>query len=92
MGPVLRSVLGGVLGIVVAGVLIAGVQLVSSLVYPPPPGLDWNDREAMARFVEGLPAGAMLLVLASWFAGTLAGFFPAWRAARINPIEALREE
>ena len=25
-------------------------------------------------------------------AGTLAGFFPAWRAARINPIEALREE
>jgi putative ABC transport system permease protein len=25
-------------------------------------------------------------------AGTLAGFFPAWRAARIKPIEALREE
>ena len=24
--------------------------------------------------------------------GTLAGFFPAWRAARINPIEALRDE
>jgi putative ABC transport system permease protein len=24
--------------------------------------------------------------------GTLAGFFPAWRAARIHPIEALREE
>jgi len=25
-------------------------------------------------------------------AGALAGFFPAWRAARIKPIEALREE
>ena len=24
--------------------------------------------------------------------GTLAGFFPAWRAARINPIQALRDE
>jgi putative ABC transport system permease protein len=24
--------------------------------------------------------------------GTLAGFFPAWRAARINPIEALRDD
>lgn len=26
------------------------------------------------------------------FAGALAGFFPAWRAASIRPIEALREE
>lgn len=33
-------------------------------------------------------AATILLVIA----GTLAGFFPAWRAARINPIEALRDE
>ena len=33
-------------------------------------------------------AATILLVVA----GTLAGFFPAWRAARINPIEALRDE
>ena len=33
-------------------------------------------------------AATVLLVVA----GTLAGFFPAWRAARINPIEALRDE
>jgi putative ABC transport system permease protein len=32
-------------------------------------------------------ATALLVV-----SGTLAGFFPAWRAARINPIEALRDE
>ena len=32
---------------------------------------------------------ATLLLVVS---GTLAGFFPAWRAARINPIEALRDE
>ena len=33
-------------------------------------------------------AATILLVIA----GALAGFFPAWRAARINPIEALRDE
>jgi putative ABC transport system permease protein len=33
-------------------------------------------------------AATLLLVIA----GTLAGFFPAWRAARINPIDALRDE
>jgi putative ABC transport system permease protein len=24
--------------------------------------------------------------------GVLAGFFPAWRAARMNPVDALRAE
>jgi putative ABC transport system permease protein len=31
-------------------------------------------------------------VLVSAFVGTLAGFVPAWRGARLNPIEALRYE
>lgn len=31
-------------------------------------------------------------VLVSVFVGTLAGFVPAWRGARLNPIEALRYE
>jgi len=35
---------------------------------------------------------ALTTVFVLILAGTLAGFFPAWRAARIKPIEALREE
>ncbi len=35
---------------------------------------------------------ALTTVLLLIFAGTLAGFFPAWRAARIKPIVALKEE
>jgi putative ABC transport system permease protein len=37
----------------------------------------------------GIALSATVLLV---IAGTLAGFFPAWRAARINPIEALRDE
>ena len=33
-------------------------------------------------------ATVMVLILA----GTIAGFFPAWRAARIRVIEALRDQ
>lgn len=36
------------------------------------------------------PGAAVGAVLVLVFAGTLAGFFPAWRAARISPVEALR--
>ncbi|HLT52231.1 MAG TPA: FtsX-like permease family protein, partial [Arenibacter sp.] len=35
---------------------------------------------------------AMSTVLLLIFAGVLAGFFPAWRAASIKPIDALRDE
>ncbi|MCJ7466702.1 MAG: ABC transporter permease [Maribacter sp.] len=35
---------------------------------------------------------ALAMVFLLIFAGTLAGFFPAWRAAKIRPIEALKEE
>jgi putative ABC transport system permease protein len=35
-------------------------------------------------------AGAALLVSA--LTGAIAGFLPAWRAARLNPVDALRSE
>jgi len=35
---------------------------------------------------------AMTMVILLIVAGALAGFFPAWRASRIQPIEALRDE
>ena len=37
-------------------------------------------------------AVALATVILLVVAGALAGFFPAWRAARIRPIEALRDE
>ena len=44
-------------------------------------------REPAVDLRIALDATVLLVI-----AGTLAGFFPAWRAARINPIEALRDE
>jgi putative ABC transport system permease protein len=36
--------------------------------------------------VAGIALGVALVT------GVLAGFFPAWRAARMNPVDALRNE
>ena len=79
---VLRMVLGRAARLVVLGV-VAGIGLslwlakfVSALLF----GLEPRDVATLAAAV------AMMVVV-----GTLAAFLPAWRAARIDPIEVLRE-
>lgn len=54
----------------------------------------WPITLVMQRF---LPATLSLMVvglalLVSIITGVLSGFFPAWRAARLNPVDALRNE
>jgi putative ABC transport system permease protein len=79
---VLRLVLGRAARLVVFGVVIGtGLSLwlakfVSTLLF----GLEARDVATLAAAV------AMMSVV-----GTLAAFLPAWRAARIDPVEVLRE-
>jgi len=57
-------------------------------------GIAWPLTLIMQRF---LPASLSLTIvgialLVSLVTGVLSGFFPAWRAARMNPVDALRNE
>lgn len=80
MHPVMRSALGLVAGAAVGFVLIAGIQALNQFIYPPPAGLDFNDRAAVAEFIALAPPGALLVVLAGYAVGTFAG---AWVAAKV---------
>ena len=75
-----RSVLAVLAGAIVAGVLIAIVEAISSAIFPLPPGLDIHDHAAMRQHIDTLPLGAFLLVLAAWAIGSFGG---SWVAARI---------
>jgi putative ABC transport system permease protein len=57
-------------------------------------GIAWPLTLIMQRF---LPASLSVTVVSiaivvSLITGVLSGFFPAWRAARMNPVDALRNE
>jgi hypothetical protein len=85
-----RSILAILLGAVLAGVVIFAVESAGHLVYPPPEGLDFSDREAVRVFIAEAPAGALLLVLVAWAVGTFAGaWLAAWIAKRAQVLHAL---
>ena len=81
MHPMLRRVFALVAGLLVAVVVVGGVEGLSSRLYPLPAGLDYNDREAMTAAIALLPAGAFVAVLVAWGLAALAG---SWVAVRMG--------
>ena len=81
-----KSIIAVVLAVLLAGVVIAAVQLLNTQIFPLPPGVDFNDREAMSRAVSSMPTGGFVLLLLSYTLGALAG---GWLAARMAPRRPL---
>jgi hypothetical protein len=80
-----RSILAVLLGVVVGGLMVAAVEFVSHLIYPPPPGLDPANIEALKTAMANAPAGALLFVLLAWALGSLGGGWLAASIARRSP-------
>lgn len=88
MKQIFRNVLALLGAALAAGILMVCIQAVGIRRYPPPPGLDFNDKAVMARFAATLPVGAFLFVLASYAVGVTAG---AWLAPRLSVSEHRRQ-
>lgn len=80
--PAVRSLAAIVAGLVVAMLVIGGVEAVGHAIFPPPPGLDLARAEDKARIMEAIPFEAKLAVVLAWFLGSLAGAATAIAIAR----------
>ena len=81
-----KNIVAGVAGVVIAGVLVWLVEMIGHSVYPPPPGLDFADPDAMRAYVGTMPTGAFLFVGGAWFIATLAGTFAACKIGDAKPM------
>jgi hypothetical protein len=79
---VLRSVGAVIAGLIAAMFFIVGVEGMSSILHPFPPGVDPADLEACRAHAARYPAGVLLLVALGWCLGT---FVSSWLATRVGP-------
>ncbi len=81
-----RNIVAGVVGVIVASVLVWVVQKIGHTVYPPPTDLNLADAEALKDYVASLPVGALLFVAAAWFVGATAGTCAACAIGTAKPM------
>lgn len=78
MNPKIRVILAVIAGIVAGSIIIFIVQMASP--HQPPADLDITDKTKFAEWVNSLPMSAFLIVLLSYFLGSVAG---GWVANKI---------
>jgi putative ABC transport system permease protein len=69
---------------------IVGVVIGITAIYAAPPLVKWLFSERLPAKLLFWPIGVSLFV--SLLVGLVFGLYPAWRASRLDPIEALRHE
>ena len=85
----LRTLLGALLGVVVAMLTITAVEFLGHQAYPPPPGLNPMDPADMERILGLLPVGAKWFIVGAWTCGAFLGGLAAALMARHPRIAAL---
>lgn len=80
--PTLRTALGILAGVVVAGIAVFVVEGLGHALFPPPADLNLADPQDQARLIAAMPVAAKLMVVLAWFLGALAGSAAAMAIAR----------
>ena len=86
----LRAVVATIVGVVVAVFFVGTIEGLGHFVFPPPPGVDPNNPEQLAKLINAMPLGALLFVVAAWIIGAFCGALAATRIATNSaPVPAL---
>jgi hypothetical protein len=77
MKQILWSLLAIFVAVIVGGITVGIVEIPGYFIHPPPPGLSFNDMEAMKAHAAKAPPLAMAVVALAWAAGPFVGTLAA---------------
>lgn len=77
----MRNVLAVVLGLIVAGLVMTGLESLGHALYPPPAWLSADDPKSIERYLKDAPFLAVALILVGWAAASFLGGATAARVA-----------
>lgn len=80
--PAVRGSVAIIAGIIVAGLVIGGVEAIGHAIWPPPAALDLARVDDQAGIMEAMPLEAKIVVVLAWFLGSLGGAVSAIAIAR----------
>ena len=80
-----QRILGGLAGILVAGLVVYLVEMLAHRLYPPPAAIDASTPEGARALMDQAPLPALVMVVAAWILGALAGGLVARRMGGPGP-------
>jgi len=85
-----RRVIALIVGFVIGFIVVSIIQMISSKMYPPDPGMLPQDTEALQQYFTSLPLNARYIIMASHIIGGFsAAFITAWIADSNKMILAI---
>lgn len=83
-----RTIMGVIAGAVTMWLLVSALEFIGHALYPPPPGLDPTNPDALATIIASAPTGSLLMLLLAWVVGAFGGGLVAAWIARAWPRTA----
>lgn len=78
------QIIGVICGLIVGVIVVSIIEKLGHVIYPPKGEIDFAEPDSLARFIEGLPLGAFLFVLAAHGLGSFAGAFAIFLFVKRN--------
>jgi hypothetical protein len=82
----IRSVLAGFIGILIAVGIVWLNERLGHMVYPPPEGIDFSNPDVVRPYLASLPAWALLQLMAGWMIAVFVGIVVASAIGRAKPL------